>query len=132
GGAEFDREIAVRYRIQGVAADFVEAQGARHTRAVDSESGTGQRGRAQRQAVDALAAVAHAFGVAAEHFHIGQHVVAEGDRLSYLEVGEAGEDGGGVLFGQVEQGRAQRAQQADDGVDGATQVEPDVGGDLVV
>jgi hypothetical protein len=59
-------------------------------------------------------------------------VVAEGDRLRHLHVGEARQDGVGVLLGQVQQGQAQLAQQADDVVHGAAHVEADVGGHLVV
>ena len=41
-------------------------------------------------------------GVAAEHLEVGQHVVAEGDRLRHLQVGEAGHDGVGVVLREVE------------------------------
>ncbi len=132
GGAEFNRKIAIRDCIQRITADVVEAEGGRHALAIDRERGAGQCGGAQRQAVDALAAILHAFGVAPEHFHIGQYVMAEGDRLRYLHVGKAGQDGVGMLFRQIQQGQAQFAQQAADVVDGAAQVEADVGCDLVV
>ncbi|MNM67171.1 hypothetical protein D3C81_786910 [compost metagenome] len=59
-------------------------------------------------------------------------MVAEGDRLGHLEVGEAGQDGVGVLFGQVQQRAAQGAQQADDVVDLAAQPQADIGGHLVI
>ncbi len=59
--------------------------------------------------------------------------MAGGDRLAALEVGVAGDDGGGVLLRAVEQGVLERAddfrQQA---VDLVAAVEADVGGDLVV
>ncbi len=83
-----------------------------HAQAVDREGGAGQRGGAQRQAVDALAAVGHALGVAAEHLDVGQHVVAEGDRLRDLHVGEAGHDGVGMLFGQVESAPARSSRSS--------------------
>ena len=104
----------------------------RHALAVDREGGAGQRGGAQRQAVDALAGVQHALGVAAEHLDVGQHVVAEGDRLRHLHVGKARHDGVGVLLGQVGQRAAQRLQQGDDVVDRGAHVQADVGRDLVV
>jgi hypothetical protein len=132
GGGEFDGEVAVGDGVQRVVADVVEAQRLGHAHAVDREGGAGQRGGAQRQAVDALAGVGHALGVAAEHFHVGQHVVAEGDRLRHLHVGEAGQDGVGVLFGQVGQRAAQGVQQLQHVVDGRAHVQADVGGHLVV
>ncbi len=79
-----------------------------HEFAVDRVGGAGQRGGAERQAVDALAAVGEALGIAAEHFEIGQQVMAESDRLGDLQVGEAGHDGVGVLLGQIEQRRSGR------------------------
>ncbi len=132
GGAEFDGEVAVRHRIQRVAAHAVEAQLLRDEFAVDRVARAGQRGGAQRQAVDPLAGVEHALGVAREHLDIGQQVVAEHHRLRDLQVREAGDDGVGVLLGQVQQGAAQGAEQADDIVDLAAQPQADVGGDLVV
>jgi hypothetical protein len=132
GGAEFDCEIAVGYRVERVAADVVEAERAGDPFTIDREGGAGQCSRTQRQAIDALAAVCHALGVAAEHFDIGQHVMAERDRLRDLHVGEAGEDGFGMLFRQVEQRRAQLAQQSDNVVDCRAQVKPDVGRHLIV
>jgi hypothetical protein len=70
---------------------------ARATRlAVQRVAGAGQRGGAQRQAVDALAHVGQALGVARKHLHIGQQVVAKAHRLRHLQVGEAGHHGVGV------------------------------------
>ncbi len=113
-------------------ADVVEAQGLGHAQSVDREGGAGQGGGAQRQAVDAAARILHALGVAAEHLDIGQHVVAEGDRLRHLQVGEARHDGVGVTFREIGQGAAQAAQQGQDVVDGGAHVQADVGRDLVV
>jgi hypothetical protein len=53
GGAELDGEVAVAHRVQAVLAHAVHAQGARHALAVQRVAGAGQRGGAQRQAVDA-------------------------------------------------------------------------------
>jgi hypothetical protein len=103
GGGEFDGEVAIRDGVQRVFANAVEAELLGDEFAVDRVGGAGQRGGAERQAVDALAAVGEALGVAAEHFEIGQHVVAEGDRLGDLQVGEAGHRRAGFLFGQIDQ-----------------------------
>ena len=54
--------------------------------------------------VEALAAIGEAGVVALEHFDVGEEMVAGGDRLAALEVGVAGDDGGGVFFRAVEQG----------------------------
>ncbi len=104
----------------------------RHGLAVERVAGAGQRRGAQRQAVDALAHVGHALGVAREHLHVGQHVVAEAHRLRHLQVGEAGHDHVGVLLGEVQQRLLQVGQQLGDQVDLAAQPQPHVGGDLVV
>ncbi len=48
--------------------------------------------------------MAHALTVAAEHFDIGHAVMTEGHRLGGLQMGEAGHDGIGMLFGAVEEG----------------------------
>ena len=59
-------------------------------------------------------------------------MVAEGDRLRHLQVGEAGHDRVGVLFGQRQQRFLQCTQQGQDLVGGVTQPQANVGGDLVV
>ena len=100
--------------------------------AVDGEGGAGQRGSSQRQPVDAAAGVGQAPGIAREHLYISQQVVAEGDGLCHLQVGEAGHDRVGVLFGQRQQRFLQRTQQGQDLVGGVTQPQANVGGDLVV
>ncbi len=129
---ELDGEVAVAHGVQAVLADAVHAQRPRDQLAVQRVAGAGQRGGAQRQPVDALAHVGHALGVAAEHLHIGQHVVAEAHRLRHLQVGEAGQDDLDVLLGDVEQRLLQVDQQAADQVDLAAQPQAHVGGDLVV
>ncbi len=63
-----------------------------HALAVQRVGGAGQGGAAQGQHVDALAHVQHALGIALEHFHIGQQVVAKAHGLGHLQVGKAGQD----------------------------------------
>jgi hypothetical protein len=105
GGGEFDGEVAVGYGIQRVLADAFEAELFGDVFAVDRVGRAGQRGGAERQAGNALAAIDEALGIAAEHFEVGQHVVAEGDRLGDLCV----KPGIGVAasFGQIDQGAAE-------------------------
>ena len=132
GSAELDREVTVGHGIQRVAADAVKAECARNAFAVDRVRGAGQRGGAQRQAVDAFAAVGQTFGIAAEHFGISQQMVAERDRLGDLQVGEARHDGVGVLERNGGERVAQLVQQFDFEVDLVPHPEADVGGDLIV
>ena len=70
---------------------------------VDREGRAGQRRGAQRTLVHPVAGVAEARGVAAEHLDIGHQVVAEGDGLGRLQVGEARHQGVGVGFGLGQQ-----------------------------
>ena len=132
GGGEFDGEVAVGNGIQRVFADAVEAELFGDEFAVDRVGRAGQRGGAERQAVGALAGIGEALGIAAEHFEIGQHVVAEGHRLGDLQVREAGHRRRRFLLGQIDQRRAEGLDQHEDVVDRIAQVEADVGGHLVV
>jgi hypothetical protein len=132
GGGEFDGEVAIRHGVERVFADRLETELGGDGLAVDRIGRAGQRGGAQRQAVDALAAVGEALAVAAEHLEVGQHVVAEGHRLRHLQVGEAGHRRGRLLFGEIDQRAAELLEQHLDVVDGVAQVEADVGRHLVV
>jgi len=132
GGAELDGEVAVADGVERVEADLVEAELRSDELAVDRVAGAGQRRRAQRQAVDALAAVFEPFGVAPAHLVIGHQVVAESHRLGDLEVGEAGHRRAGVGFGDVQQLRLEFRDQRQDLVDRVAQPQADVGRDLVV
>ncbi len=131
-GGEFDGKVAIRHRIERVLADRLEAQLLSGERAVDRVTGARERRRAQRQAVDAAPAVGHAFGVAREHFEVGEQVVAEGDRLRHLQVGETGHHRVGVALGQIQQRSLAGAQAGADAVDGVAQIEAHVGRHLVV
>ena len=71
-------------------------------------------------------------GVAREHLEPREHVVAEGDRLRGLEVGEAGEHGVGLALGDGEDHVLQRTDRLRDVVERLAQAEPHRGGDLVV
>jgi hypothetical protein len=64
-GGEFDGEVAVAHGVQAVLAHAFHAQRGGHALAVQRVAGAGQRGGAQRQAVDAAAHVLQALGVAA-------------------------------------------------------------------
>ncbi len=131
-GAEFDGEITVRHAVQRVAGHGFEAQQLAGELAVDRVGGARQRGAAQGHAVGALAAVDQALVVAAEHFEPGQQVVAEGDRLGRLQVGETGHDGFGFTLGLLQQALLQAGDFGQDQVDFVAQPQADIGGHLVV
>ena len=59
-------------------------------------------------------------------------MVAEGHRLRHLQMGEAGQGGLGMLFGQREQGAKVVGEQRVDGVQGVAQPQANVGGHLIV
>ncbi len=65
---------------------------------VDGKAGACKGGCTQRRFVYALDGVAHARKIAAEHFHIGHAVMAEGDGLRGLEMGETRHDCCRVFF----------------------------------
>ena len=132
GGEGFEDEIAVRDGVEAVGGGAVEAQGPGRHLAVDGVGRAGQRRRAERAFIEAFAGVEQAPGVAAEHFHIGQQMVAEGHRLGILQMGEAGQDGVGFFFRTPDQRHLQRAHLDDQRVDGVAHIELEIGGDLVV
>ena len=104
---EFNREIAVRHRIQRVVAHRIKAQCGSNTFTVNRKGRASQRRCTQRQAVHAFAAIEQTFSIAAEHFHIRQHMMTESNRLRHLHMGEARQYGIGILFCQINQRSAQ-------------------------
>ena len=131
-GGELDREVAVADRVDAVAADLGHAERLGHHLAVERVAGAGERGGAERQAIGAGVDLGHALGVAREHLDVGQQVMRERHRLGHLQVGEAGQDGLGVLVGELDQGALQLGQQRADAGDLVAQPEAHVGRDLVV
>ena len=69
--------------------------------------GSPKRCCSKRELIEALATVQQAVAIAAQHLEPGHEVVAKGDGLCRLEVGEAGHDGVGIGFGQIRQGGQQ-------------------------
>ena len=116
GGGEFNRKVAVAHGVQAVLADLRpallvdHAQRACHPFPVQRVGGAGQCGAAQRQAVGAPADIRQSLGVAAEHLHIGQQVVAKAHWLRHLQVGEARHDQIHMALGHVHQRQLQLAQ----------------------
>ena len=132
GREEFEREVAVGDAVERVGGGAVEAQGAGRHVAVDGEGGSGEGGGPQGAFVHAVAGVGKARAVARQHLDIGQHVVAPGDGLGHLQMGEAGHDPVGALFGLSEEGPHQGGQAKDRRVALVADPKAEVGGDLVV
>ena len=99
---------------------------------VDRERGTGERGRTERTLVEAGAGIADAAAVSAEHLDIGEQVMAEGDRLRRLQMGEARHHRAGVSFGLFGHGELEIGHLAVDLVERVAHPQPHVGRDLVV
>ena len=101
GGGELDGEVAVGHGVQRVFRHRLEAEEFGGIGAVDGKARAGQGGGAERQHVDAPAAVTQARRVAHEHLEPGEQVVAEGDRLRDLQMGESGHQGLGLALGHL-------------------------------
>jgi len=100
--------------------------------AVDREAGAGQRRRAQRAFVHPFACIGEAAEVAGEHLDIGHHVMAEGDRLRRLQMGEARHHPVGRRLGAGQQRADQRIKPLDRGVRLIAHPQAEVGRDLIV
>ena len=129
---ELDREIAVADRVDAVEAHAFHAQRLRHGLAVERKARSGERRRAERQAIGARAHLGHALAVAREHLDVREQVVRERHRLRDLQVREAGQDRLGVLRRELDQRALHVAEQQGDVVDLVAQPQAHVGRDLVV
>ena len=129
---EFDREVAIGNRIQRIFAHSFKAEQLGDIFAFDRIAGSGQCCRAQRQAIDTLAAITQTFRIALEHLKIGHQVMCEADRLGDLQVREAGHDRVDMRFGKIEQCVLQRLDQYDKFVDRMAQIQAYVGRNLVI
>ena len=69
--------VAVGHGVHAVRAGHGEAQVASESLAVDGEGRTRQRGRTQRQHVDAPGAVGEALAIAVEHADVGEEVMRQ-------------------------------------------------------
>ena len=115
-----------------MAATAVEAELPAHALAVDRQRGAGQGGGAERQHVDAPAAVGQSVAVALVLLDVGQEVVRRQHRLGALQVRVAGQDQVAVALGRGQQGALQFLQPAVEVVDGVAHPELHVGDDLIV
>ena len=131
-GERFHHEVAVGHRVERIRGRAVEAERLRGHRAVEPEGGAGERRRAQRAFIQALARIGEAAAIARRHLHIRQQMMPERHRLRGLQMREARHDGCGMrqrLFGE----RALIAgQRRVDVVDRVAHPKLEVGRDLVV
>lgn len=128
----FHREVAIGDRIEGIALGAVETKGGRGHGAVDRKCRAGERGRAERAFVEALAGIGKPSPVAPEHLDIGQRMMAEGDRLGTLQMGKTRHRGCGMTLGLVEERGLKRAKSMVEFIDGVTDKELEVGRDLII
>ena len=109
GRRRLDHEIAVRNAVERIGGRPVEAKRLCRREAVDRKRGAGERRGAQRAFVEPCAGIARTATVAREHFDIGEQMMAEGDRLGRLQMGEARHHRAGevkCLFGERDLQRA--------------------------
>ena len=132
GRRQFDGEVSVAHRIQRIARSGSEAQQLRGVLTLDGVAGASQGCGAQWRVVETRATVPQAAMVALQHLEPRHHVVAEGDGLGGLQVGEPGHDGVGLALGDVQQGQLQALQRGTDGIDLVAHIQTDVGGHLVI
>ncbi len=100
--------------------------------AVDRKRRAGERRRAERAFVQPLARIGEAAAVARRHLDIGEQVMAEGDRLRGLQMGEARHHGRGVFERLLGERALIGGERRVDPVDGVAHPEPEIGRHLVV
>ncbi len=131
-GDELHDVVAVGHRIERVGHRPLEAQRLGRLARIDRMRRAGERGRPQRRFVQPRAAIGETATVAAEHLDIGHQVMAEGDGLRRLQMGEARHDGRGIFVGAIDQRGLQVGQHRLQAIDRVAHPQPDIERDLVV
>ena len=131
-GKELEHEIAVGHCIERIAHRPIEAQLFRGHGAVDREGGAGKGCRPQRRFIHALPHIRNAAPVPRQHLDISEKMMAEGDGLGHLQMGEARHDGRCMFFGLHRQCQLQVAQLAVEMVADIADIEAEIGRHLVV
>ncbi len=111
---------------------MVKPRSVRHPHRVERQRRAGQRPRAERGDRGAGVPVAQPGQVTQQGLHVGQQLVGEADRLRVLQVGHAGRGRVDVSLRLIGEGVGQFDQSAGDAPSVVAQIEPQVGGDLVV
>ena len=92
-----EREVAVGDGVERIGGGPREAERLGGRVAVDGEARAGERRGAERTLVEPPARIREAAAVAGQHLDIGEQMMAEGDGLGGLQMGEARHDRGGVV-----------------------------------
>ena len=100
--------------------------------AIDGEGGAGERGGAERRFVQSRARILETPAIAREHFDISEQMMAEGDGLRRLQMGEARHDAAGFLQRLLGEGELEIGQLRVDVVDRVANVEAEIGRHLIV
>ncbi len=133
GGRErLEREVAIGDAVERIGGRPVEAERLGGHVAVDRERGAGERRRAERTFVEALARVLEAPRVAPQHLDIGHEMMAEGDRLRRLQMGESRHDHRGAVQRTGRERPLQLGDLEEDRVDRVAHPEAEIDRDLVV
>jgi hypothetical protein len=132
GSERFQGEIPIGYAVEGVCGGAVEAQGLGGHVPVDGKRRTCERRRAERAFVHAGARVGETAAVTPEHLHVGEQVMAEGDGLGRLQVGEARHDGVGMRLGLARKRSLEGGECGLEGIERVAHVHAKVERNLVV
>ena len=125
-------EVAVGGDVHRVIGDGGEAEVAGDGVTVMREAAAGEGSGAEGHDVGAAAGFGEALVVAGKHLEVGEEVVGPEDGLGAAEVGVAGDDGVGVLFGEVEERGEQGLDQRAGAVAFVAEPEAGIEGDLFV
>ena len=130
--AELGREVTVAHRVHRVLRGAVEAQLGGDRLRVQRQRRAGQRARAERADRGPLVPVPQPADVPGQRLAVREQLVAEHHRLRVLQVGHARRRGVQVLLGLGEQRGLQLGHPGHHPPGVVAQVQPQVGGDLVV
>ena len=129
---ELGHEVAIAHRVDGVGDRAGEAELERDGLGIELERRAGQRPGAQRRQRRPDVPVGQPVEIAAECVGVLGQLVAERHRLGVLQVREAGRGTVDVRLGLVGEREHEVDQRGGDRTGLVTQVEPQVGGHLVV
>ena len=113
GGEIIEREVPVGDAVEAIGGGLVEPESGRGGITVDRKTGAGKCCGAKRALAQTRLRIREPQPIAAEHFVIGQEVVAKADRLRDLQVGETRHDRFDLLLGAQDQYRLERPYRID-------------------
>ena len=111
-GERLERKVAVGHGVERIGGGPREAERLCRHLPVDGEARAGKRRGAQGTLGKPLGGVGEAAAVAREHLDIGEAMMAEGDGLGGLQMGEAGHHGAGVLMRLLGERKLKRGEHA--------------------